>query len=379
MSKKIALLGSTGSIGLSTLQVVDHLGPGFQITALAAHSNIDLLESQVKKYRPKWVAVYDEASGRELAKRLSGFNVLIGSEGVVEAAASSDADVVVSAIAGTLGLAPTIAAIKARKTIALANKEALVSGGSFVVELARKNQVPLIPVDSEHSALFQCLQGNRPSDVRRLILTASGGPFLNYSSEQLKEITPENALKHPNWSMGAKITIDSSTLMNKGLEYIEAYWLFQVPLDQIDIVIHPQSVIHSMVEYRDGSMMAQMSAPSMLVPIQYALTFPERREGLLKPFDFIRYPKLEFSYPDFSKFRALKLAMESIKKGQSYPCFMNAANEILVGRFLKKEFGWLEIAEKLQELMDRHQPQELNSLEEMLTIDNLARAQARLI
>lgn len=379
MSKKIAILGSTGSIGRSTLQVIDHLGEEFEVTCLVAHSNIDLLEEQVKKYQPRIVAVYDEAAGKKLSQRLPHQKVLYGKEGVIEASATADAHIVVSAIAGTLGLAPTIAAIHAGKTIALANKEALVSGGSYVVELARSKGVSLIPVDSEHSALFQCLQGNRHEDVRRLILTASGGPFRTYSLEQLKSITPEKALKHPNWSMGPKITIDSSTLMNKGLELIEAYWLFKVPLEKIEVVIQPQSVIHSMIEYRDGSMMAQMSEPSMLIPIQYALTYPERREGILKPFDFIRYQKIEFSYPDFSKFRALALAIEAIKKGKSYSCFMNAANEVLVQRFLKREFGWLEIAEKLETLMSRHSPQALHSLEEILTVDNMARAQAALI
>lgn len=379
MSKKIAILGSTGSIGNSTLQVIDHLGEEFQVSVLAAHSNIEVLEAQVKKFRPKVVAVYDLAAAQQLEKRLPGQKILKGPEGVVEAAAFGDSDIVVSAIVGTLGLAPTIAAIEAGKTIALANKEALVSGGKFVVDLAKSKGVSLIPVDSEHSALFQCLQGNRHQDIRRLILTASGGPFRTYSLDQLKAITPEQALKHPNWSMGPKVTIDSSTLMNKGLELIEAYWLFQVPLEKIDVVVHPQSLIHSMVEYCDGSMMAQMSEPSMLVPIQYALTYPERREGILKPFDFIRFQKLEFSYPDFSKFRALALAIEAIKNGQSYSCFMNAANEVLVERFLNREFGWLQIAEKLETLMNRHTPQPLHSLEEILTVDNMARAQAALI
>jgi 1-deoxy-D-xylulose-5-phosphate reductoisomerase len=379
VSKKIAILGSTGSIGTSTLQVMDHLGEGYQVSALVAHSNIDVLEAQIKKYQPKYIAVYDEKAAKKLKERLPAQKILQGPEGIIEAAAASDADIVVSAIAGTLGLAPTIAAIQAGKSIALANKEALVSGGRYVVELAQSKGVSLIPVDSEHSALFQCLQGNRHQDIRRLILTASGGPFRSHSLEQLQAITPEQALKHPNWSMGPKVTIDSSTLMNKGLELIEAYWLFRVPLERIEVVIHPQSVIHSMVEYCDGSMLAQMSEPSMLIPIQYALTYPARKEGILKPFDFIRYQKLEFSYPDYSKFRALALAIEAIKKGQSYSCFMNAANEVLVGRFLNGDFGWLQIAEKLETLMDRHAPQPLHSLEEILTVDNMARAQAALI
>lgn len=379
MKKKIAILGSTGSIGTSALQVIQHLGPDYQVVALAASSNIDLLQEQIAQFHPECIAVYDEKKAEELRKRLPGRTILHGDEGIHAVATHSSADLVLSAISGTYGIGPTFAAVNAGKNIALANKEALVSGGSLLMELAKKKKVSIFPVDSEHSALFQCLQSNPKESVSRLILTASGGPFRTFEMEQLRTITPEQALNHPNWSMGPKVTIDSSTLMNKGLEVIEAHWLFDIPFDQLDVVIHPQSIIHSLVEYKDGSMLAQMSVPTMLVPIQYALTFPERRPGLLKPFDFIRHGKLEFSCPDLLKFRALKLAFDAIKEGGSLPCYMNAANEVLVYRFLKKEIGWLEIAEKLESLMNQHEKVKISSLDEIVMIDNQARTEAALI
>lgn len=379
MTKKIAILGSTGSIGTSALQVIQHLGPDYQVVALAASANIDLLQEQIAQFHPECIAVYDEKKAEELRKRLPGITILHGDEGIHAVATHSSADLVLSAISGTYGIGPTFAAVNAGKNIALANKEALVSGGSLLMELAKMKKVSIFPVDSEHSALFQCLQSNPKESVSRLILTASGGPFRTFEMEQLKTITPEQALNHPNWSMGPKVTIDSSTLMNKGLEVIEAHWLFDIPFDQLDVVIHPQSIIHSLVEYKDGSMLAQMSVPTMLVPIQYALTFPERRPGLLKPFDFIRHGKLEFSCPDLLKFRALKLAFDAIKEGGSLPCYMNAANEVLVYRFLKKEIGWLEIAEKLESLMNQHEKVKISSLDEIVMIDNQARTEAALI
>lgn len=379
MTKKIAILGSTGSIGTSALQVIRHLGPDFQVVALAASSNIDLLQEQIEQFNPQCIAVYDEKKAQELRKRLPGKTILHGDEGINACATCSEADLVLSAISGTYGIGPTFAAVNAGKNIALANKEALVSGGSLLMDLAKKKKVNIFPVDSEHSALFQCLQANPKESVRRLILTASGGPFRNFEMEQLKSITPEQALKHPNWNMGQKITIDCSTLMNKGLEVIEAHWLFDIPFEQLEVVIHPQSLIHSLVEYKDGSMLAQMSEPTMLVPIQYALTFPERRPGLLKPFDFIRHGKLEFSCPDLLKFKALKLAFDAIKEGGSLPCYMNAANEVLVYRFLRKEIGWLEIAEKLESLMNQHEKIRIASLDEIVMIDNQARTEAALI
>lgn len=377
--KSISILGSTGSIGTSALEVIRHLGPEYQVTALAACSNIDLLQEQIKEFRPKLVAVFDEDKAVELKMRLPNQQIIGGQEGILAAAAQPEANVVLSAISGTIGMAPTFEAVKAGKVLALANKEALVSGGSLLIDLAKKKNVPILPVDSEHSALFQCLQGNSIQSVNRLILTASGGPFRSFNLEELRAVTPEKALKHPNWSMGRKITIDSSTLMNKGLEVIEAHWLFGIPLDKIEVVVHPQSIIHSLVEYVDGSMLAQMSEPTMIVPIQYALTYPERKAGLLKPFDFIRHGKLEFSCPDLVKFRALKLAYDAIREGQSLPCYMNAANEVLVYRFLNHEIGWLEIAEKLETLMQKHEKTPVASLEEIVVIDNQARREAETI
>lgn len=376
MNKKIAILGSTGSIGKSALKVIANLGPPYEVVALAAHSNIDLLEEQMRAFRPKLVAVFDEKKAAALRQRIAGVEILSGMEGLEAVASFDAADICLSAISGTMGLKPTIAAVRAKKTIALANKEALVSGGKLVMQLVKENGVRILPVDSEHSALFQCLLGNDIAAVRRLILTASGGPFRNMDKEQLARVTVEQALAHPNWAMGPKVTIDSSTLMNKGLEVIEAHWLFGLPCNQIDVVIHPQSIIHSMVEYVDGSMMAQMGVPDMVVPIQFSLTFPERKPGLMKPFDFIRHGTLEFTSPDLDRFRCLHLAFAAIKQGESMPCYLNAANETLVNRFMKKEFSWPEIGTKLEQLMERHATQPVPSFEAILEIDMLARQEA---
>jgi 1-deoxy-D-xylulose-5-phosphate reductoisomerase len=283
---------------------------------------------------------------------------------------------VISAIAGTLGLQPTVAAIQAQKQIGLANKEALVSGGDFMMKQAKQRGVSIIPIDSEHSAIFQCLNGEKSQNIRRVILTSSGGPFRSWSEEQLEQVTVEQALQHPTWKMGPKVTIDSSTLMNKGLELIEAKWLFDLTLEQIEVVIHPQSIIHSLVEFVDGSMMAQMSEPSMIIPIQYAMTYPERCCGMLKPFDFLKNGILQFFIPDQRKFRCLALAFEAIRQGGSLPCYMNAANEVLVQRFLKKEISWKEIGIKLEELMSQHEVVPVDSLDTILAIDALAREEA---
>lgn len=379
MSKKIVLLGSTGSIGTSSLQVIRHLGEGYEVSALAAHSNIDLLEQQIKEFRPKVAAVFDETQSRILQSRSPGCPILTGAEGLKEVAGFSEANFVISAITGTAGLIPTIEAIKAGKDVALANKEALVSGGELVMNLVKEKGIRLLPVDSEHSALFQALQGNCPATIKKLILTASGGPFRNFSDDQLKSITVEQALNHPNWKMGSKVTIDSSTLMNKGLEVIEAYWLFGIPLEQIEVVIHPQSIVHSMIEYCDGSIMAQMGEPLMIVPIQYALTYPKRKPGLLNSFDFIRHGKLEFSFPDLKKFPCLSLAFQALKKGGSMAGYMNAANEALVGRFLRKEISWQDIGRKLEYLMERHTIQPVPTIEAIFSIDHMARQDAETV
>ncbi len=378
--KRIALLGSTGSIGESTLQVVRHLGPEkVQVVALAAHSQIDLLEQQAKEFHPTLIAVYEKARALELQRRLPHIKVVGGAEGVEEVATHPQANMLLSAMVGSVGLRPTLAAIRAGKDIALANKESLIAGGSLIMAAVREKGVRLLPVDSEHSALFQCLNGEDSRRVSRLILTASGGPFRTFTAEQLQEITVDQALNHPTWKMGPKITVDSSTLMNKGLEVIEAYWLFGIPLDQIDVVIHPQSLIHSMVEYVDGSILAQMSAPSMTLPIQYALTYPERLSGRLAPFDFVKHGNLQFYPPDFTKFRCLSLAYQAIRTGGSLPCFMNAANEGLVQRFLIRQLAWPEIAQKLEILMAAHAAAPIAQLEDVLAVESEARARAQQI
>lgn len=376
MTRNIALLGSTGSIGENTLKVARHLPDRIRVKALAARGNIDLLEKQAREFRPALVAVAEEKQAAELKKRLPGMEVAVGVEGMKAVAAHADIDLAVCAISGTAGLVPTMAAIEAGKDIALANKESLVSGGALVMDAVKRQGVRLLPIDSEHSAIFQCLNGENKAAVARLILTSSGGPFRSFTAEQLRAAKVEQALRHPTWSMGAKVTIDSSTLMNKGLEVVEAHWLFDMPLDKIDVIIHPQSIIHSMVEFADGAMMAQMSAPTMIVPIQYALTYPDRPPGLIQPFDFLKNHTLQFFAPDRDKFRCLHLAYEAIRQGKSLPCYMNAANEVLVGRCLEKQIAWHEIAAKLEELMTRHAVQEIASLEDVLAMDRLARREA---
>ncbi|MEX1013357.1 MAG: 1-deoxy-D-xylulose-5-phosphate reductoisomerase [Waddliaceae bacterium] len=375
--KKIAILGSTGSIGQSTLKVARHLKDQLEVTAIASGENIDLLEEQAKEFNPKLVAVANPKKAQELKKRLPGIRVVGGMQGVEEVASLPDAELVVSAIKGTMGLAPTVAAIKAGKDIALANKEALVSGGSYLVNLVQEYSTEIIPVDSEHCALFQCLRGERKRCVERLILTASGGPFLHYSEEDLNKITIAQALKHPTWSMGPKVTIDSSTLMNKGLEAIEAHFLFDIPVDKIDVIIHPQSIVHSMVEFVDHSILAQMGITDMVLPIQYALTYPNRLPGMFQPFDFTKHSRLDFFTPDTKRFQCLDLAFQSIKEGGSLPCFMNAANEVLVHRFLEGEIKWTEIGTKLSRLMEKHQVCAVSDLTEIQEIDQEARLKAK--
>ena len=311
MSKKrLAILGSTGSIGTQSLEVARHLG--LEVISLAAHGSIDLLLEQIKEFHPKIVAVFDEKKALELKKRAPGTKIVAGMEGLKEASSHEEANLVISAITGSIGIAPTLAAIEQGKNIALANKEVLVAAGELVMKRAKEKNVRILPVDSEHSALFQCLEHKDPNEVRRLILTASGGPFFHHSIDELKQITKEKALKHPSWKMGPKVTIDSSTLMNKGLEVIEAFYLFNRPLKEIEVIVHPQSIIHSMVEMRDGSLFAQMSEPSMIFPIQYAMTWPERSPGFLPPFPFAKHPKLEFFQLEKGKFICLELAYEEV-------------------------------------------------------------------
>ena len=355
-----------------------HLGEEIQVVALAAKSSVDLLEEQAKAFNPKLIAVFDPDKAQQLKHKLPQTEIVAGMEGLEAVASHPEADFVVSAITGTLGLAPTLAAIRSGKDVGLANKEALVSGGALVMSLAKEKGINLLPIDSEHSAIFQCLHGEDKKAVHRLILTSSGGPFRNYSSDQLQTVTVDQALAHPTWKMGPKVTIDSSTLMNKGLEVIEAHWLFDMPTEKIDVVVHPQSIIHSMVEYIDRSMLAQMGVPNMIVPIQYAITYPERKTGILEPFDFVKNGTLQFFQPDLKKFRCLQLAFDAVKQGGTLPCYMNAANEVLVNRFLEKQISWFEIATKLEDLMTKHPHQNVDSLEMVLKIDKQARKEALL-
>jgi len=377
--KRIAILGSTGSIGTSSLMVARHLKEMVKVTALAARANIELLEQQVREFHPEIVGVYDENQAKLLAERLPYVHVVGGMEGLKEVAAYDHVDLVISAIAGSRGLVPTVAAIEAGKDVALACKEVLVSAGALVMSLVRNKGVSLLPIDSEHSAIFQCLNGEKSSSIKKIILTASGGPFRCYSLQELENITVDDALAHPTWKMGPKVTIDCSTLMNKGLEVIEAYWLFGVKQEQLEVVVHPQSIVHSMVEFIDGSLLAQMGKTTMLTPIQYAMTYPERMMGSLESFDFSKYNTLQFFPPDVNKFLCLGLAFEAIKQGGSMPCYMNAVNEVLVGRFLQRELAWREIATKLERLMMRHRKVPAAALDEILEVDAEARREASII
>lgn len=371
---RIALLGSTGSIGTSTLEVALHLG--YQIEALAANSSVDLIEKQALAFKPKVVALFDSNSAAELRRRQPHMNVLEGMEGILEITRMPSVDAVLNGMLGSIGIEPTIEAIKARKRVLLANKEPLVMAGELIMSLAREYGVEVIPIDSEHSALFQCLNGENKTEVKRLILTASGGPFMHKSTEQLETVTLDEALNHPSWKMGKKITVDSSTLMNKGFEVIEAHHLFNIPLEQIEVVIHPTSVVHSMVEFVDGSTIAQLSPPSMKLPIQYALTYPKRLPGITPSLDLTQAVKLEFFPPDKARFPCLELAYQALREGGSMPCFVNAANEILVERFLNGHISWLEIGQKLETLMQTHHTQHGLDLETLLGCDRLARTLA---
>ncbi len=374
--KRIAILGSTGSIGRNALNIARHLNSHFRVVGLAARENIELLEQQAIEFQPLIIGVFDQEKARELQRKLPHQLIVAGMEGLKSVAACQEADMVISAIAGTMGLQPTLEAILAGKNIGLANKEVLVSAGALVMRLAKEKGIQLIPIDSEHSAIFQCLKGESPSTIHRIILTSSGGPFRNWTDEQLQNITVEQALNHPTWRMGQKVTIDSSTLMNKGLEVIEAYWLFNIEINAIKVIIHPQSVVHSLVEFNDYSMLAQMGAPNMTVPIQYAMTYPNRCPGMLQPFDFCQHGKLEFFEPDLKKFRCLALAYEAIREGGSLPCYMNAANEVLVEHFLSGRLSWNEIGLRLERLMSQHEIRPIETLEDILAIDAQARKEA---
>ncbi|HSX11863.1 MAG TPA: 1-deoxy-D-xylulose-5-phosphate reductoisomerase [Rhabdochlamydiaceae bacterium] len=375
MKKRISILGSSGSIGVNALKIVRHLKDEFEVVALAAKSNIDVLEVQAKEFLPQIIGVLDPSKAVELKKRLPNFNIVGGEEGILECATWSAADFVVSAISGFSGIKPTLAAIRKGKKIGLANKEALVAAGHLVISLAKENNVEIIPIDSEQSGVFQCLKGASAEDVHRLVLTASGGPFFHAHISELSDVTVDKALCHPNYRMGTKVTIDSSTLMNKGLEMIEAHFLFGIPTEEIKVVVHPQQIIHSFVEFKDGCIIAQMSEPNMLFPIQFAMTYPERKKSPLPHFDFTKH-SLHFYQVDLQKFPCLDLAYGAIQAGGSMPCYMNAANEILVERFLRREIHWLDISKKLEILMHKHDVQKNLNIEFLCSIDTEARKEA---
>lgn len=353
--KKIAILGSTGSIGTQTLEVVRENGD-IEVLALAAGNNITLLEEQIREFRPKLAAVWEETKAKELRERTKDLDVKIvsGMEGLIEVSVIEGSEILVTAIVGMIGIRPTIEAIKAGKHIALANKETLVTAGHIIMPLAKEYGVEILPVDSEHSAIFQSLQGSRRSELHKILLTASGGPFRGRKREELTNIQVEDALKHPNWEMGRKITIDSSTLVNKGLEVIEAKWLFDVDIDQIEVVVHPQSIIHSMVEYVDGAIIAELGTPDMKLPIQYALYYPERRFLPGDRVDFAKLAQMTFEKPDLETFTGLKLAFEAGKVGGSLPTVFNAANELAVSKFLNREIAYLQILEIIETCMRAH-------------------------
>ncbi len=365
--KRISILGSTGSIGTQTLEVVRQNGD-IQVTALAAGSNIEKLEEQIREFRPALACVWQEEKAAELRVRTADLPVRIvsGMEGLIEAAAEPSADLTVTAVVGMIGIRPTIAAMEAGKDIALANKETLVTAGHIIMPLAQKLGVRILPVDSEHSAIFQCLHGENKNPASRILLTASGGPFRGRTREQMRGIQVEDALKHPNWTMGAKITIDSSTMVNKGLEVMEARWLFDVDFDQIQVVVQPQSVIHSMVEFADGAVMAQLGTPDMKLPIQYALYYPERRYLAGERLDFWSLNQITFEKPDLENFPGLALAYEAGRTGGTMPTVFNAANEYAVREFLNRRISYLEITEMIQAAMERHAPVPDPSVEEIL-------------
>lgn len=375
--KKICILGATGSVGTQTLDVVSRQSDKFAVCGLTANSNINLLEQQIRKFKPLKAAIADRALFTTLRNNLKDCftEILCGEDGVIEVASMNESDIVVSSIVGVAGLKPTLAAIDAKKDIALANKETMVTAGRLVCEKAKENNVKILPVDSEHSAIFQCLMsGGKPENISRIILTCSGGPFFGKDINFLKNVKPEDALKHPNWSMGQKITIDSATLMNKGLEFIEAKWLFDVPTDKIDIVVHRQSVIHSMVEYADGAIIAQLGEPDMRVPISVAMNYPEREIIKdYKPFDFIMNSNLTFEVPDEDTFKCLKLAKNAIKTGGTQPAYLNGANEMAVELFLKKKISFTDIGDIIEESLKKNNVIDDYNLNDVFNADKSAR------
>ncbi|MFN7965175.1 MAG: 1-deoxy-D-xylulose-5-phosphate reductoisomerase [Acidobacteriota bacterium] len=375
MARRIVILGSTGSIGRSTLDVVRRHAPAFEVVGLVAGRQVERLAEQIREFHPKAVSVADEASARELRRLLSGSvpEIRLGSQGAAEVAIGTGAEVVVAGIVGAAGLIPTLAAVSAGLVVALANKEALVVAGELMVKAARDAGAPLLPVDSEHNALHQCLRSGEVSEVRRLVLTASGGPFRGFSPARLRTVTKEQALNHPTWRMGPKITIDSATLMNKGLEVIEASWLFHLPPSAVDVVVHPQSVVHSLVEYRDGSFIAQMGTADMRHPIQYALTWPARWEGTSTRLDLLSVGTLTFEAPDIDAFPCLRLAYAALREGGDSPARLNAANEVAVSRFLDGRLPFVEIPRVIEQTLAAESRRPVSELADLLDADRRAR------
>ena len=374
MVRAISILGCTGSIGRQTIAVAEHIN--MPVAALTANRKIDLLEEQARRLRPKFVAVYDETAAKQFKIAVADTDIRVGSgmAGLIEAATMEESDCVVTAVSGSVGLRPTLAAIDERKRIALANKETLVCAGDIVMARAEEKGAEIVPVDSEHSAIFQCLMGRKKGELRKILLTGSGGPFRGKERRELEDVTPEQAVKHPNWSMGAKISVDSATMMNKGLEFIEAMHLFSVTPDDIQVVIHPQSVIHSMVELVDGTVIAQMGVPDMGLPIQLALTYPERQESMFERLDFTKLKDLTFEAPDFEKTPCLKLAMDAARTGGTAPCVMSAANEVAVGLFLRHALGYNRIYDAAAGAIEAVGVVQNPDLETILEADAAARA-----
>ena len=377
MVRSISILGCTGSIGRQTAAVAQHTG--IRVAALTANRKIDLLEQQARQFRPSFVAVYDEEAARAFKIAVADTDIRVGSgmSGLIEAATLEESDCVVTAVSGSVGLKPTLAAIDAKKRIALANKETLVCAGDMVMARAKERGAEIVPVDSEHSAIFQCLMGRKEGELHRILLTGSGGPFRGRRRESLEDITPAQAVAHPNWSMGAKISVDSSTLMNKGLEFVEAMHLFAVTPDDIQVVIHPQSVIHSMVELVDGTVIAQLGVPDMGLPIQLALTYPERKASMFEHLDFWKLRDLSFEEPDLDNFPCLRLAMDCARRGGTAPCVMSAANEVAVHKFLRGELGYNRIYDAAAGAVEAIAWEKADSLETILASDEAARAYVR--
>ncbi len=374
--KRITILGSTGSIGRSTLDVVEKRREDFKVVALTAGRNVDLFERQIRAFAPEVVGVADRKTADALSKRVNGIEILCGPEGINSVASYRDSDFVLSSIVGAAGLMPTISAIRAGKEIGLANKESLVMAGEIVMAEAKRLGVRIIPVDSEHSAVFQCIEGRKRTGIRRIILTASGGPFFDRRKDELSEITAEDALRHPNWSMGRKITIDSATLMNKGLEVIEACRLFDMPAERVSVLIHPQSIVHSLVEFIDRSCLAQLSVPDMRGPISYALSYPERIDDPIPGLELDRVGTLTFHPPDYETFPCLSYAYEALGEGGTMPSVLNAANEVAVHAFLDGRIGFRDIPRVIRETMDGHEVGSVTKLEDVLDADRRARENA---